>query len=258
MTSLLQRLSNWVPFSVGQRTRLCEAAQAFARSKTLVILTGAGVSVASGIPPFRGKGGIWGKAELVKYAFAGTLAADPEGAWNHFERARLLVQASKPNPAHDAIACMLKMKPQAKLFTQNVDGLHGDGAYELHGRLSRFRCTGSCGSCYDAACSATASKVQRCCLKCGAALRHDVVLFGEDVQHVDQLLVTLAAADLVLFVGTSGLVTDTKGVAEIMREKGVVTIEVNTARSTASSNVVSFYIRGSAEKILPQMFSGGS
>ncbi len=228
------------------------AKQALQSCRTPFILTGAGISIASGIPPFRGKGGIWNRPEVQALAFPETLHTHPEETWNAFERARVLAANAAPNAAHHALHRFATSK-NAPLFTQNVDGLHakaGSTCYELHGTLHAYRCLNDCSSARYQSTSLEAEPFRHC-PDCGSPLRHDAVLFGESVRFLENFRATFAEADLVLLVGTSGLVTNTWSLAREARKLRKKVVEVNPAWVTPATLWTTHTLRRGAEDILP-------
>lgn len=230
------------------REHLSEASRIF-------VLTGAGLSVASGIPPFRGKGGIWRKKELLRYAFPEALRTYPALVWGFYEQARVLSAGAHPNAGHVAIHALAQTKC-VDVFTQNVDGLHaetGTRAREIHGSLLRYRCIDRCKDIvYQPKWSEIATPFQ-ICPHCQAPLRHDVVLFGEAVQHLPAFRSSFQASDLILLIGTSGLVTNTWDLARQARQMGKRVIEINPSLATPATLWTTISLRAPAEKILPEL-----
>ena len=111
----------------------------------LLVLTGAGVSVASGLPVYRGASqSLYDDPDALRYAFAKTLHADPEGFWKRWARRRASLRATKPNPGHEALVRLARSRKRFLLATQNVDDLHrragNEGVVELHGNALREKC----------------------------------------------------------------------------------------------------------------------
>ena len=238
------------------QTKVNEATFLLRDASQPVILTGAGISAGSGVPTFRdGVSSLWGNEELMQLAEHETFLRDPASVWRAHETMRAIVEQCVPNAAHLAIARLCQQKPATKVFTQNVDGLHeesGIAAHELHGSLRRFVCI-NCGLARRASCSAPAEYGAIVCGACGGRLRHDTVLFGEPVRCQDEALACLQQTDLVIFVGTSGMVTPTREIAWAMRRRRVRVIEINPMAITSSSLVVYLHIRAKAEHVLPEM-----
>ena len=119
-----------------------------AKYQQIVIMTGAGISAGSGLPTYRGTGGLWNKVDVGSHATAAAIAADPERVWRFFSGLRSQLAVASPNAGHLAIAraeARLRRDQRLTVLTQNVDGLHGiagtTNVVELHGTLRRSRCT---------------------------------------------------------------------------------------------------------------------
>jgi len=196
----------------------------------IVFFTGAGVSAESGIPTFRGSGGLWRNFRAEDLATPEAFARDPAMVWEWYEWRRGLIRAAAPNAAHTAMARL----PDAVIVTQNVDGLHARaGAHEvieLHGNLFRARC--SAEGRVTAAPQAFDALPPRC--ECGALLRPDVVWFGEMLpdEEVARAMVAMREADLLVIVGTSGVVYPAAGLVSLHRG---LSIEINPAATPLTS-----------------------
>jgi len=239
-------------------TVLHDDARALARARTLladarrpVVFTGAGVSAESGVPTFRGPGGLWRSFRLEELATPEAFARDPRLVWEWYAWRRGLVRACVPNAAHRAIARLTARRSGTTVVTQNVDGLHERAAAEvaaaagvaglpviaLHGSLFATRCT-RCD--YQAPAdlpvdTTTVATLPRC-PRCRALLRPGVVWFGEtlDFAVLDPAFAAADACDVCLVVGTSALVHPAAGVATAAARAGAV-VEVNkTPRSRRS------------------------
>ena len=201
------------------------------RPRNVVVFTGAGVSADSGIPTFRGEGGLWRNFRAEDLATPEAFARDPALVWEWYEWRRGLVRAAEPNAAHRAIARL----PDAVVVTQNVDGLHARAGsadvVELHGNLFRARCVRE--RRVLAAPDAFASIPPHC--ECGALLRPDIVWFGEVLPDaaVARASAVISAADLLLIIGTSGIVYPAAGFVALCRG---TTIEINPQASALSSH----------------------
>lgn len=200
------------------------------RPRKVVVFTGAGVSADSGIPTFRGPGGLWRDYRPEDLATPAAFRRDPVLVWEWYEWRRGLIRAAQPNAAHEAIARL----SSASVVTQNVDGLHAragaNNVIELHGNIFRVRCT----------------KEQRIELReepfadlpphceCGALLRPDVVWFGEKLpdDEVAQAVGAIRSSDLLLVIGTSGVVYPAAGFVNLHHG---LSIEINPESSGVSS-----------------------
>jgi NAD-dependent protein deacetylase/lipoamidase len=200
--------------------------------RTVAVLTGAGVSADSGIPTFRGAGGLWRDFRPEDLATPEAFSRDPRLLWEWYEWRRGLIREAKPNAAHEAIARL----EHATVITQNVDGLHtragSRNVIELHGNIFRVRCVREGTSMMHE--EPFAEAPPHC--ECGALLRPDVVWFGETLSN-DALAAAAAAvagADVVFIIGTSGVVYPAAGLARVA--KGL-TIEINPEVSDLAANV---------------------
>ncbi|HEX2833908.1 MAG TPA: NAD-dependent deacylase [Thermoanaerobaculia bacterium] len=200
--------------------------------RTVAVLTGAGVSADSGIPTFRGAGGLWRNYRASDLATPEAFERDPALVWEWYEWRRGLIREARPNAAHEAIARL----GDACVITQNVDGLHARAGsrriVELHGNIFRVRCTREGTRTMRE--HSFAEIPPRCA--CGALLRPDVVWFGEALSNDDLADASAAVhgADLVLIVGTSGVVYPAAGLVHLA--KGL-TIEINPEMSDLSPAV---------------------
>jgi NAD-dependent protein deacetylase/lipoamidase len=200
------------------------------RWERIVVFTGAGVSADSGIPTFRGAGGLWRNFRAEDLATPEAFARDPAMVWEWYEWRRGLVRDAQPNAAHRAIARL----EGALVVTQNVDALHARAGsrdvIELHGSLFRVRCTRE-GTTRDAG-EPFAEIPPRC--ECGALLRPDVVWFGEmlSAAALERASREIEEADLLLVIGTSGVVYPAAGLVSIHRG---LSIEINPQASGVTS-----------------------
>jgi NAD-dependent deacetylase len=200
------------------------------RPRSVVVFTGAGVSAESGIPTFRGAGGLWRNFRAEELATPEAFARDPATVWEWYEWRRDLIRQAEPNAAHRAIARL----DDALVVTQNVDGLHARAGsrrlLELHGNLFRVRCVR--GHATREAAEAFADLPPRC--DCGALLRPDVVWFGEMLPPgaMERATEAIRAADLLLVVGTSGVVYPAAGLVAV---HDGLSIEINPQASGVTS-----------------------
>lgn len=224
----------------------------------VVILTGAGASAPSGLPTYRGAGGLWGDAAVEAWSRAETLERDPDGTWAYWSSWRAGVHEARPNPIHHAIAA-LEASAHVHLVTQNVDGLHARAGsttvHELHGSIGRTRCT-SCdlASFEDDRTSAMAPR----CPQCDAPLRVDVVLFGEHPDGGAEYATkrALRDCDVFLAVGTSGVVWPASSFVRGADYAGARTILVNLDQPEAPSPYFHEVVLGDAAQTLPPLLEG--
>ncbi len=229
----------------GYRTIMKDAA-------AIVILTGAGVSAESGLATFRGPDGLWEGHRIEEICTPQALAADRARVIDFYDRRRRALGGVHPNAAHRALARLDAEWPGDLLIvTQNVDDLHERaGAARLlhmHGELKAALCE-ACGVRTPFAGDMAAHPR---CPACGvAALRPDIVFFGEMPYAMDAIEQALAHADLFVSIGTSGAVYPAAGFVEMAAAAGAETLEINLERS-AGSGLFAESRRGPASVLVP-------
>jgi NAD-dependent deacetylase len=222
----------------------------------VVVLTGAGISAESGVPVFRGAGGLWRNFRPEELATPDAFRRQPQLVWEWYLWRRARIAVAEPNEGHRAIARLQGTRPGVSLLTQNVDGLHqragSIGPVELHGNLWRVRCAGGCGrTAHDRESDAGRGEL-RCA--CGAWLRPDVVWFGEalDEAVMDAATRAVECADVVLVVGTSAVVYPVAALPQIAQRSGAKLVEVNVDETPLSPHVDAV-LRGPAGELLPAL-----
>jgi NAD-dependent deacetylase len=225
-------------------------------AERIVVLTGAGVSAESGVPVFRGAGGLWRQFRPEDLATPQAFARQPSLVWEWYLWRREKIAAAQPNPAHHAIAALQRDRAGVTLLTQNVDGLHERARslrpLELHGNLWRVRCQRGCGF-MDRDDESAAPRRQLTC-DCGAWLRPDVVWFGEslDATVLDAATGALEAADLVLVVGTSSVVYPVAALPHLARRRDARIVEINIDETPLTGHAHAA-LRGAAGDVLPAL-----
>ncbi|QLK85265.1 NAD-dependent protein deacylase [Staphylococcus sp. 17KM0847] len=200
-------------------------------SQRIVFFTGAGVSVASGIPDFRSAGGLYDEVEKEgrspEYLLSSDyLHTDPTGFMAFCQR-YLLFADKKPNAVHHWIAQLEQSGQSLGVITQNIDGLHSDAGSqnvdELHGTLNRFYCM-SCHTHYTKQEVIKHDLVH--CQKCGSPIRPDIVLYGEMLNDttIHQALTKLQTADTLVVLGSSLLVQPAAGLITYFNGKNLIII----------------------------------
>jgi len=231
-----------------------------ANYRNVVVLTGAGISVASGLKPYRGPGGLWTEGGDVNAATAEGFAADPEATWRLMGPLREQAAAAEPNAAHLALAAAERRAPGAFLLvTQNVDGLHqragSESVVEVHGSIFRTRCSAeSCDRPIEPD-DRYAGGLPRCD-RCGAPLRPDVVLFGEaiDVDAEWAIKKALRDCDLFVAIGTSGTVSPASNYVRSAKYAEARTVLSNLEPMAPANPYFDEERLGPAEEVLPQLF----
>ncbi|TMG96202.1 MAG: NAD-dependent deacylase [Betaproteobacteria bacterium] len=232
------------------------AARALAGSRSLAMLTGAGISAESGVPTFRdAQTGLWARFDPLQLATPTAFAIHPKLVWDWYAWRRELVAKVQPNPAHDALVEIERRVPDCLLITQNVDDLHRRAGsrklVELHGNIGRVKCSreGTVVEDWDL----VGDEVPHCAI-CGALLRPDVVWF-EEMLPPDALAAAEAMArrcDLMLVVGTSAEVYPAAALPPIAKASGAIVIEINP-NATALSPTADYALRGPAGRVLPAL-----
>lgn len=226
----------------------------------IVVLTGAGVSVASGMPTYRGDSGLWKSEPLASLASAKALRERPQDVWQFSMGLRMQAQNAAPNAAHKALAELeRKAAGQFTLITQNVDGLHqragSSNVLELHGSIHRSRCSRCEKTSFE---DGSAPNTAPACSHCEAPQRVDVVLFDENLpagaEH--QAKRALRECDLFIAIGTSGNVFPAANFVRSARYVGARTMLINLDAEKQDSNFEEVY-RERAEEFLPTLVSVG-
>jgi NAD-dependent deacetylase len=228
-----------------------------ASAGSIAALTGAGISAESGIPTFRGAGGLWREYRAEDLATPEAFARDPKLVWEWYDWRRGVIAGAQPNAGHRALAELARRSPKFTLVTQNVDGLHdragSTGVLKVHGDIWTVRCV-ACGRERKDRRASIPELPPRC--TCGGIERPGVVWFGESLPGDVWARAEDAAhnADLFLIIGTSAVVYPAAGLAELAKARGARVVEINIAE-TPVSHRVDASLRGSAAEILPQLLS---
>ena len=174
------------------------------------ILTGAGISAESGIPTFRGAGGLWRNYRFEEVASPHAWQRDPRLVWEFYSMRRRIAAAAKPNPGHFALATLEgRLRDRLFLCTQNVDNLHEQAgsrrAIHMHGELFKSRCDACRREPFDDASTyEPPAEIPRC--ECGGRIRPHICWFGEVPYHMDEIFRALGECTLFVAIGTSGVV----------------------------------------------------
>ncbi len=221
----------------------------------VTVLTGAGISAESGIPTFRGEGGLWRNFRPEQLATPAAFRRDPALVWEWYDWRRGLIGACAPNAAHEALAEMEAALSDFTLITQNVDGLHqaagSRNVLELHGSIWRVRCTG-CGKIAEDR-RVPLPEIPPRCPECGGLLRPDVVWFGESLPQevLEAAWAAAARCRLMLVIGTSAVVQPAGSLPLVALENGARIVEINPAETPLSARAHEV-LRGPAAELLPR------
>jgi NAD-dependent deacetylase len=240
-----------------QQTDIQKAIQILSTTRSLFVLTGAGISAESGVPTFRGKDGLWKNYSAMDLATPEAFSRDPKLVWEWYHWRQDIIRAAQPNKGHVAIVNMENRIDSFMLLTQNVDNLHqragSINVTEIHGNIFRARCT-LCGSSITHGMATSAAHKTLPLCACGGLLRPDVVWFGESIPQDAwrSALAFISSADTVLVCGTSGVVWPAAALPEYARQYGLRTIEVNLEH-TPISEIVDVSLEGTTGEILPEI-----
>ncbi len=239
---------------------IAASARLIAGARRCTVLTGAGMSAESGVPTFRdAQTGLWSRFDPAQLASPEGFRADPALVWRWYAWRRALVARAAPNAGQRALARASGRFERLTLVTQNVDGLHdragSPDVIELHGNILRTRCLAECGVRYEDPTAVPAGEPPRC-PSCGSWLRPDVVWFGEMLDPALLARAQQAASDcdLMLVVGTSGLVYPAAGLPALARASGARVIVVNP-NETELDDLADVVVRAAAAQALPAMLS---
>ncbi len=225
-------------------------------ASAVFVLTGSGISAESGLPTFRGVGGLWRSHRVEELASAEGFARDPALVWTWYNERKAAHQSAAPNAGHLALARLESSFRHFTLATQNVDSLHlragSQNVLELHGSLREARCSGCDARRPLGEGGLPLNEIQHAC---GGRFRPDIVWFGESLpldawREAER---AAAGADVVLLVGTSAVVYPAAALATNYNRSAFVA-EINP-EVTAISERVDCVVRGTAAELLPRLAS---
>jgi len=242
-----------VPDRLGPVVEMLQAA-----AGNCVALTGAGISVPSGIPAFRGSQGLWDKYDPFIYAEIGNFRRHPEKAWEMLKEMFATIEKAAPNPAHRALAELEERGLLRAVITQNVDSLHQAAGsrrvIEFHGSNRDLVCP-QCGFRKNDAVLAEFSALPPRCPQCGSILKPDVVFFGEAIPPaaLDEASRLSREADLMLVIGTSANVYPAAEMPQLTRQAGGRVVEINLEKTPLTGSVAELTLFAPADEILPEI-----
>lgn len=247
----------------GDERNLEEAVRKLRSAKLPLALTGAGISVASGIPDFRSPGGLWTRFAPNEYATLEVFLQKPEKAWQLYRALGRILEGKEPNEAHYALARLEKNGLLHGVITQNVDMLHQRAGsrivLEIHGEHRHLQCL-QCGELEEADEEHYRTRSTPVCRHCGYILKPNVVLFGEAVRKLDEIHFLLQHCDLLLVVGTSAQIHPAAALPFLVKQNNGLIYEFNleetmlTCGQAAESAGSDFFFRGNAAETL-QLFA---
>lgn len=227
------------------------------KSKHTTAFTGAGISVESGIPPFRGENGLWSKYDpnclmLNKYL------DQPEESWKIIREIFFsYFGVAKPNKAHQVLARMEKENMLNAVITMNIDNLHQEAGntkvYEYHGNSKYMVCT-NCDSRYNVSEIKLDVDYPKC-LSCSGLLKPDFIFFGEMIPQDAHLnsIEEAKNAEVFIVVGTTGEVIPASHIPFNAKQSGTKIIEINPASSIYTEQITDIYLKGNAGEILKKI-----
>jgi len=234
-----------------------KAAQAVLDSSLTLALTGAGISVESGIPDFRSKGGLWDRYDPEEYASIYSFQRDPEKVWHMLREMEEIVDTARPNDAHIGLAELEEMGLLRSVITQNVDNLHQEAGskevIEYHGNSRSLTCLW-CNRRYDYA--QKKGEYPPYCA-CGRILKPDVVFFGEAIpmEAMTRSYQLASSCQTLLIIGTSAVVSPFNVLPRQAKQVGAAIIEINLERTVLTDHISDILLQGKATEMVSRLVS---
>jgi NAD-dependent deacetylase len=229
-----------------------QAADIIVNSRLTLALTGAGISVESGIPDFRSAGGLWAKFDPAEYATITAFRSDPGKVWNMLREMEDVVRGAEPNGAHIGLGRLEEMGFLHTVITQNIDNLHQAGGsrnvIEYHGNASTLSCLW-CGKQYTRE-EKAGEQIPRC--ECQMILKPDVIFFGEaiPVEAMNRSFQLAASAQALMVVGTSAVVSPANTIPSVAKQNGAKIIEINKEKTHLTGTITDVFLQGGAGEIV--------
>lgn len=230
--------------------RFCEL---LLESRHAIALTGAGISVESGIPDFRSKNGLWSKYDPLEYAYIESFRENPGKVWKMLIEMDSLFEKAGPNDGHRALGELEKLGIIKTVVTQNIDSLHQRGGsssvVEFHGHFRSMHCD-NCFRVYTREETSFVTLPPLC--SCGGPLRPDIVFFGEGIppEAYARALDAAGKCDLMLVVGTSASVVPASQLPRIAKRRKAHLLEINPTSSELTRDFTDIHIMEPAGKAL--------
>jgi NAD-dependent deacetylase len=228
----------------------------FSGIQNVVVLTGAGMSVESGIPAFRGSQGLWRKYDPMEYASIEAFCQNPVKVWKMLRELDETIACAEPNPAHYSLAELEKIGKVSLLVTQNIDGLHQAAGsrqvVEFHGSQRRLRCL-NCGRTFSRNEALLLDDPPRCL--CSGLIKPDIVFFGEEIpeQAIKAAFAMSSICQLMLVVGSSAQVAPASHLPLLAKQAGARVVEINLEKTPLSEEISDVVLLGDAGEILPEL-----
>ncbi|MCF8002099.1 MAG: NAD-dependent deacylase [Halanaerobiales bacterium] len=238
--------------------KLNQAVKSIKRAAHITVFTGAGISVESGIPPFRGENGLWQKYDPyflnIEY-----FINNPKKSWRLNKKIFYdLLENRKPNNAHKVIAGMEKQGLIKAVITQNIDNLHqkagSKNVYEFHGTYKELKCM-KCGKIIEYK-KELLKSLPPICNQCGDLLKPNYIFFGEGIPQkaYSSSVKETEKSDLFIVIGTTGEVQPASLIPFMAHKKGATIIEINIKSSNFTSQITDIFLNGKASKVLKQIY----
>lgn len=238
--------------------KLQEAVKLINNNQHITVFTGAGISVESGIPPFRGKNGLWEKYDPY-FLHINYFMKNPQESWELNKKLFYsMLTDCEPNKAHQVVADLEKEAYVNTVITQNIDNLHqeagSENVYEFHGTYKRLECI-ECGKNYEFEEDYLKELPPRC-NNCDGILKPDYIFFGEGIpQRAYQASIKESEkADLFIVIGTTGEVTPASLIPEMASRNGADIIEVNTKKSSYTDSITDVFLQGKATEVMGNLY----
>ncbi len=241
-----------------EEKNLLEARLILEHSSSVTVLSGAGISAESGVPTFRGTDGLWRNFRSENLATPEAFRENPKLVWEWYDWRRCAVKDARPNPGHFALAELENQKKKFTLVTQNIDGLHqmagSRNVLEMHGNLWEIKCT-KCGLITKDY-RVPLEELPPLCPSCGGMGRPNVVWFGEliPMEVIDKTLKAIEDCEVMLIIGTSGVVEPAASMGLVAKQAGKTVIEINIEH-TPNSPLFDLTILGRSGEVLPLLYT---
>lgn len=233
------------------------AAEIIRNAKHVTAFTGAGISVESGIPTFRGENGLWSKFDPICLDI-NYFHQNPLESWNKIKEIFYdFFGKAKPNAAHVVLAEMEKKGYLNSIITQNIDNLHQTAGsrkvYEFHGTSRKLICP-NCKNIYAAE-NIDLSQLPPECGECGTVLKPDFVFFGEGIPEPagSKSFLEAEKADVFFLIGTTGEIMPASAIPYEAKEKGAKIIEININPSNYTDSITDIFLKGKATEVMTEL-----
>ncbi|MBN1422372.1 MAG: NAD-dependent protein deacylase [Planctomycetes bacterium] len=234
------------------RGAIARAAEAWRAAGSAAALTGAGISVESGIPDFRSRDGIWAHFPVRVFGVISTFRANPARSWAFFRAIHEVARGADPGKAHIALARLEAAGHLSGIVTQNIDGLHRRAGsrrvVEIHGSDREVHCV-RCGHVEATPPGTFEGDGVPSCPACGGPLKPRIVLFGEPILDWDDAVALVAGAPILLVVGTSAEVEPAASLPLLVLERGGMIVECNRCETPLTA-IAAHVLRGGAGAVL--------